>query len=201
MPVKRYNFKFMKKSLGGVLLLLMLSVDLLYGQIKQADSIFHYKPKPFTPPVEAVIKGMIYSPAQVFIASDIYGHKHNLASYRGKYVLMWFLDKDCVLCEEGLGMLDSIKTKYGDRIVVFAFFNDSKQQLLDRLKGKKPLYYPMYNSKIFGEMMYAGSLSYPRMFLIDRQGFIIKILPAEFFKSNPDYKKSVIQILDEATSK
>jgi thiol-disulfide isomerase/thioredoxin len=120
----------------------------------------------------------------VFYAPDIYSKNHNLSEYYGKNVILWFSNVDCIICDDGLEVLSEIKEKQGDKIEVFSFSNDGKRELLEKYKDKIPNFNVMYNSKIFGEMMYAGSLKYPRLFFINKEGYITKVIPAETLKND-----------------
>ncbi len=167
------------------------------GQFEMADSTGNRVViKPFSPPVGAVIQDLLYSQAKIFLAPDIYGTNHNLLDSRGKSVIVFFTKKDCANCEDGLKALEELKKEFGDKIEIFAFSNDSKNNLLQYYIAK-PDYNVMFNSKIFGEMMYAGSLGYPRLFYINKQGYITKIMPGETFEQTNKIEELILKTVRE----
>jgi len=167
------------------------------GQFEMADSSNRVVIKPFSPPVGAVIQDLLYTQAKVFLAPDIYGVNHNLLNYRGKSVVLYFIKKDCSGCEKGLKALEELKEEFGDRLEIFAFSNDSKKNLLRRYPNIKPSYNAMFNSKIFGEMMYAGSLGYPRLFYINKEGYTTKIIPGEAFEQTNNIRELILKTIRE----
>lgn len=178
-----------------ILLNSLVFTTAIFGQFERVDSINTVVIKPFTPPVNTVINDLIYSRAKIFYAPDIYSKIHNLSEYSGKDVILWFSDVDCELCDSGLDVLSEIKEKQGDKLEIFSFSNDEKSELIEKYKDKIPNYNVMYNSKIFGEMMYAGSLKYPRFFLINSEGYIVKVLPAETLLQS-DVKAVLNNVMD-----
>ncbi len=175
----------------------VISTSIALGQFEMADSTNKVVIKPFSPPVGAVIQNLLYTPAKVFLAPDIFGDNHNLLDYRGKSVVLYFIKKDCASCNEGLKSLNELKNILGENIVIFAFSNESKKKLLEYYKGKRQDYNIMFNSKVFGEMMYAGSLGYPRLFYIDREGYTTKIIPSETFNNSVDIEKLIIKTISD----
>ncbi len=153
----------------------------LYAQFETVDSINKVIFKKFSPPVSAVVEDMLYTQAQVFEAKDIYGKKYNLLEFRGKTVVVYFWNLDCDICIENLTKLDSIKTELGEKIEVFAFADEGKETLLSYFQQKNSDIHQMYKGKMLGEFMYGGSLGYPRLFLINKDGYIVRILPKEYF--------------------
>ncbi len=180
-----------------VFIYFVISASIALGQFEMADSTNKVIIKPFSPPVGAVIQNLLYTPAKIFLAPDIFGVNHNLLDYRGKSVVLYFINEDCASCVEGLNALDDLKKILGDDIVIFAFSNSSRKKLLDYYKGKKQNYNIMFNSKVFGEMMYAGSLGYPRLFYIDKQGYTTKIIPSETFDISTDIKNFIIKTISD----
>ncbi len=185
---------FLRKLIPAILLFISVSA---FSQFEMADSSNRVIIKPFSPPVGAVIQDMLYTQAKVFLAPDIFEKNHNLLNYRGKSVLLYFIKKDCYNCENGLEALKELKKHYGNRIEIFAFSNESKNSLLKAYKHLNPGYNVMFNSKIFGEMMYAGSLGYPRLFYINKEGYTTKIIPEETFDQTSNTKDLILKTIQE----
>jgi len=177
-----------------IFFLSVLYVSSLFGQFERVDSINTVIIKPFTPPVNAVINDLLYSRAKIFYAPDIYSENHNLTEYLGKNVILWFSEKDCTICDDGLDVLSKLKEDHTENLVIFSFSNEGKTELIEKYKNKIPNFNVMYNSKIFGEMMYAGSLKYPRLFFINEEGYITKVIPAETLKN--DVKFVINKLID-----
>ncbi len=165
------------------------------GQIKQADSINKVKFKPFSPPVRDVISNILYSQAQIFMAPDIYGETHNLKESRGKKVILWFndLEQD----DTYISALQNISDFYKDELEVFYFSNESKRSLLEKYGDKDYFINIMFNAKMLADAQYASSLGTPRMFLLDDDGYIIKILPQEHIDQVVDIKSELGAIIKE----
>jgi len=68
---------------------------------------------------------------------------------------------------------------------------------LRQYSNEKPNYNAMFNSKIFGEMMYAGSLGYPRLFYIDKEGYTTKIIPGETFEQTKNIGDLILKTIRE----
>lgn len=168
-----------------------------FGQIDEIDSIHKVEFKPFSPPVKEVIDNLLFTQAQVFMAPDITGKSHNLLNYRGKTVLLWFWKMDNQVSKNGLNVLSEIKNIYGDKLEIFAFANDKKKELLEYFKDKDINYNIMFNSGVFAEMMYGGNLGFPRLFLINPDGYIVKILSQEYLEKSTDLQKDIYKIIDE----
>ncbi len=165
------------------------------GQIKQADSINKVQFKPFSPPVRDVISNMLYSQAQVFMAPDIYGKTHNLQESRGKKVILWFndLEQD----DTYISALQNISDLYKDELEVFYFSNESKKSLLEKYGDKDYFINIMFNAKMLADAQYASSLGNPRMFVLDDDGYIVKILPQEHIDQVVDIKSDINGIMKE----
>lgn len=181
-------------------IIIIFSINIT-GQIKEVDSVYKVVFKPFSPPVKAVVDDMLYTQAQVFMAPDIYGKSHNLLNYRGKPILLWFWKPDCQVSLKGLDALGKLKNTFGNKIDIFAFANESKKELLEHFKGESINYYVMFNSNIFAEMMYAGSLGFPRLFLINPDGYIVKILPQEYLELSTNLKEVFYNLVNDLQQK
>ncbi len=179
------------------LLFFIFFFDSGFAQIQEADSVNKVVFQPFSPPVQAVIENMIYTQAKIFEVHDLEGNVQNLLNYRGKFVLIYFWKKDCEECISQLDTISALKDTLGTEIAIFAFADNSKKEIQDFFKTHKYNYHVLYNAKMFGEMMYAGSLGYPRMFFINRDGYIVKILPPEFFYNTANSYSKISGIIKD----
>jgi len=186
---------YIGKNLLFVIFNVLFFSSIASSQLNSVDSINKVIIRPFTPPVGAVIQDMMYTQAKIFLAPDIYNKSHNLLNYRGKDVILWFMSTNCENCIVGLEALDIIKEKYGNNIEIFAFSNDKKVNLIKKYQNRQKGFNIMYNSKIFGEMMYAGSLGYPRLFLINKEGYISKVIPEETMET--DVKRVILKLIND----
>jgi peroxiredoxin len=101
---------------------------------------------------------------------------HDLADYRGKIVLLEFMQTDCPECRDFAPVLNSIQQKYGDKVEILAVANAPKdnQDTIAQYIQKHKISYPVLFDQ--GQMAYSYILkptfSNPALFLIDENGII-----------------------------
>jgi peroxiredoxin len=101
---------------------------------------------------------------------------HDLADYRGKVVLLEFMQTDCPHCASFCDTLSEVQRRYGDKVailsVVFAGHDDAAKT--DRYAAAHDVTYPILFDQ--GQMEYSyvrkGNVENPYLFLIDPNGFI-----------------------------
>jgi len=110
-----------------------------------------------------------------FSLVDSKGIEHDLADYRGKLVLLEFIQTTCPHCATVAENLQKAQEKYGGKIAVLAVVNhpDDPNTVQQFIAGHKITYPILFDS---GQMAYSyvlsGNLQYPRMFMIDAGGTI-----------------------------
>ncbi len=169
------------KLIGFIILILPLS---LTGQIKSAEVKYEVEPFDFTPPETALIDQFLDKKAENFLANDMLGNAQSISQYLGKNVLLAFVDLDNNYGVFVLEALDKINKKEDVQCISFLYGTkaDCKKKLED-YRFTLPL---IPNGKIFGTAVYAEDLGTPRVFCIDKEGVIKKVIPERMIKSRDD---------------
>ena len=101
---------------------------------------------------------------------------HDLADYRGKLVVLEFMQTTCPHCATFAGILNEVQQKYGDRVVILAVANsaqDNQTTVAQYISGHKVRYPILFDA---GQMAYSYFLSQsfdnPHIYLIDAYGTI-----------------------------
>jgi peroxiredoxin len=101
---------------------------------------------------------------------------HDLADYRGKIVILEFMQTDCAHCAEFAPALNQVQKQYGDKVqilaVAFAGHDDAAKT--DRYAAAHDILYPILFDQ--GQMEYSyvrkNTVENPCVFLIDGNGVI-----------------------------
>jgi peroxiredoxin len=128
-----------------------------------------------------------------FCLIDTSGQWQDLADYRGKIVLVEFMQTTCPHCAAFSTVLNGLKQKYGDKLAVLAIANppvDSPQTMAQFAAGHK-LTYPLLLDQ--GQVAYSyvrvPSLDLPTVYLVDGNGMIRNfwvngVLTKDIFEGN-----------------
>ena len=101
--------------------------------------------------------------------------EHDLADYRGKLVLLVFMQTTCPHCAAFADLLQQTQDKYGSRIAVLAVVNppDEPGKVKDFISGHRITYPILFDS---GQVAYSyvltGTLLFPHLYMIDGGGII-----------------------------
>lgn len=149
----------------------------------------------FTPPTKDLIASFEGFPSVPFLAPDIKGTEHFLGNYKGKNVVLWFWKLDCTSCVSQIKDLNVLQSRYRDKLQIISLSDNSKAEMLDFIKST-PVDFPIiYKAKTLGDGPYAGELGYPRMFVINEFGVIVKVLPSEAFTDSTNTLGALESIL------
>ncbi len=136
----------------------------------------------FDPPDSAFIADFIGKKAMAFRAKDMRQNEQYLGDHLDTPTLLWFWKTPCSLCVDILPGISAIHEEFVDAISLISFADDDRATLAEFLQNH-PIDFPIIpNAGIFGEGAYAKDLGYPRLFFIDTQGKISKVLPETFFR-------------------
>jgi peroxiredoxin len=98
----------------------------------------------------------------------------DLADYRGKIVLLEFMQTTCPHCSAFADILRQAEQKYGNRIQVLAVVKapeDNASTVAEFVKAHKSSYPILFDA---GQMMFSylrsGSLTFPHLYIIDANG-------------------------------
>ena len=127
-----------------------------------------------------------------FCLIDTSGQWQDLADYRGKIVLVEFMQTNCPHCATFSAVLNGLKSKYGDKLAVLAIANppDNPQTMMQFVKDHK-LTYPLLLDQ--GQVAYSyvrsPSFDLPGVVLIDANGMIRNqwqnsVLTKDIFEGN-----------------
>jgi peroxiredoxin len=110
-----------------------------------------------------------------FSLVDSKAQEHDLADYRGKLVLLAFIQTTCPHCATFAEILQQTQEKYGDRVAVLAVVTppDDPGKVNAFIAGHKVTYPILFDS---GQMSYSyvlsQNLNFPQLFIIDGAGAI-----------------------------
>ena len=128
-----------------------------------------------------------------FCLIDSSGQWQDLADYRGKIVLVEFMQTTCPHCAAFSTVLNGLKLKFGDKLAVLAIANppvDNPQTMMQFVKAHK-LTYPLLLDQ--GQVAYSyartPSIDLPTVYLIDANGMIRNswvdgVLTKDIFEGN-----------------
>jgi peroxiredoxin len=110
-----------------------------------------------------------------FCLIDSSGQWQDLADYRGKVVLVEFMQTTCPHCAAFSTVLNGLKLKYGEKLAVLAIANppDSPQTMTQFVNGHK-LAYPLLldQGQAAASYVRSPSVDLPALYLIDGNGMI-----------------------------
>jgi len=111
-----------------------------------------------------------------FCLIDSNGQWQDLADYRGKVVIVEFMQTTCPHCAPFSTVLNGLKQKYGDKLAILAIANppvDTPQTMMKFSQDHK-LTYPLLFDQ--GQVAYAyvrnPSFELPMLYLVDGNGMI-----------------------------
>src|ERR1051326_6348810 len=101
---------------------------------------------------------------------------HDLADYRGRLVILEFMQTTCPHCASFAGILNQIQQKYGDKVAILAVANsshDNQTTVAQYISGHQVRYPVLFDA---GQMAYSylrsTSFDNPHIHLIDGNGII-----------------------------
>jgi peroxiredoxin len=110
-----------------------------------------------------------------FSLVDSKGVEHDLADYRGKPVLLAFIQTTCPHCATFADKLELAQQKYGNKIAILAIVTppDDPGKVMAFVAGHKITYSILFDS---GQASYSyvlsQNLTFPKLFTIDGAGMI-----------------------------
>jgi len=110
-----------------------------------------------------------------FSLVDSKGVEHDLADYRGKLVLLAFIQTTCPHCATFAEILQQAQQRYGDKIAVLAVVTppDDPGKVNAFLAGHKITYPILFDSaKMSYSYVLTQNLNFPQLFIIDAGGAI-----------------------------
>ena len=112
--------------------------------------------------------------APVFSITDINGQKLDLASYRGKVVLLDFWATWCAPCRTEIPHFIAMQNKYGSQgLQIIGISLDDSADPVKKYYAEQKMNYPVAVGDDKLASSYGGVLGLPVAFIIDRQGKIL----------------------------
>ncbi len=131
------------------------------------------------------------------MANDMQQTEQYLGDYIGRTTLLWFWNTKEIQCLEQIGKLNRLAAQFPHRLGIVSFADESRTEMEEFLKNVVVDFPIIPNASMFGEGAYASDLGYPRMFILDSQGKIQKILPASFFEIHSDSFDAIQGVIEE----
>ena len=110
-----------------------------------------------------------------FCLIDTTGQWRDLADYRGKIVLVEFMQTTCPHCAAFSAVLNGLKVKYADRLTILAVANppDTPQMMQQFVTGHKLTYPLLYDQgQVAASYVRSPSVDLPTVYLVDANGMI-----------------------------
>jgi cytochrome c biogenesis protein CcmG, thiol:disulfide interchange protein DsbE len=110
-----------------------------------------------------------------FCLIDSTGQWQDLADYRGKIVLLEFMQTSCPHCADFSAVLNGLKLKYADKLAILAIANPpDNPQTMSQFVSAHKLTYPLLLDQGQAAMSYVRSsgMDLPTVYLIDSGGMI-----------------------------
>ena len=111
-----------------------------------------------------------------FCLIDSTGQWHDLADYRGKLVILEFMQTTCPHCAAFANILKEAQQKYGERIAIISMVTapDSPATMVQYVNGHKLTYPVLFDQgQAMASYVRKNSLDFPTMYLIDANGAIV----------------------------
>ena len=125
--------------------------------------------------VSALVAADASRPAQRFLLPDVKGHDHDFNEYRGKVVVLEFMQTACPHCGAFTSVLKEAQQRYGDRVAIVSLVNPpDTPTTVSNFIAAHQINYPILLDA--GRVAYAyirrPAFDIPYLFLIDAGGTI-----------------------------
>src|ERR1700722_7427971 len=114
-----------------------------------------------------------------FSLSDSHFQQHDTQDYRGKVLIVEFMQTTCPVCQRLTDTLVQVKAKYGDKIGVMSVLTlPDNFQTVDKFAADRKIPWPMLFDS--GQVMMSylkvtpanPKVEFPHLFIVDREGTI-----------------------------
>ena len=127
-----------------------------------------------------------------FCLIDTSGQWQDLADYRGKILLVEFMQTNCPHCASFSAVLNALKLKYADKLAILSIADppDNPQTMMQFVNGHK-LAYPLLldQGQVAASYVRSSGIDLPAVYLIDANGMIRNswqngVLTKDIFEGN-----------------
>ncbi len=127
-----------------------------------------------------------------FCLADSNGQWHDLADYRGKVVVVEFMQTTCPHCADFSKVLGGVAAKYGPRVQVLsiALPNDTPQMIQSYVRGHGVTWPHLYDQgQVAASYVRASGMNFPTVYLVDQGGMLAghweySVLATGFFEGD-----------------
>lgn len=115
-----------------------------------------------------------------FQAFDMNGNTHFLPEYKGKVVVIAFWATGDETSRQQIKSLNRVKQEFSsEEVAVISFAEEDKADLVSFLENNKIEYPVIPNSRPLGEIGYGSDLGTSRIFIVDKEGVVQKVMITE----------------------
>lgn len=180
--------------------LILLAITILSFNLNGQDH-FLVELEERTPDVKDLVQSYEGFSSIPFMAADMTGKQQSLLDYRGKNVILWFWNTECVACENQLDELNLLQQKYGKELQILSLIDESKADATPFVNTKAIDFPVIPNSKTLADGPYSGDMGYPRIFILDDKGVIRWVFPEKAmeadFKTYRVLETLIVQLINE----
>lgn len=132
------------------------------------------------PQAAADPQGLLHRQAPQFRRNDLNGRRIDLATYRGKVVLLTFWATWCAPCQIEMPQFIQWQKQYGpEGLQILGISMDDDAAPVRRITRRKGVNYPIVMGDAKLAKQYGGVMGLPVSMLIDRRGEIVAIYQGE----------------------
>jgi peroxiredoxin len=110
-----------------------------------------------------------------FSLPDVKAELHDLADFRGKVVLLEFMQTTCPHCDAFTGVLARVQQRYGDRVAIVSIVNppDTQRQVTPYIAAHQITYPVLFDcGQVAFSYLRTPRFDIPHVYLIDANGGI-----------------------------
>jgi peroxiredoxin len=110
-----------------------------------------------------------------FSLPDLKADQHDLADYRGKVVILEFMQTTCPHCAAFVEVLDKVQRKFGNKVGILAVVNppDNQQAVAAYITGHKIAYPILFDcGRVAFSYLRKVQFDLPQVYVIDANGTI-----------------------------
>lgn len=156
----------------------------LVQSVTAQNGFFQVEFEKFSPDAQQMITMMEGNPTEPFDAPDVTGTIQKLEDYQGQYLLLWFWDVQDELCQSQVDGFNLMHQFFENEVQVLGFTYDNADVTTSFLARRAADFPIIPNSFKLGELRYGSELGQGRVFLIGKDGVVIKAIPRQFFEEN-----------------
>ena len=128
-------------------------------------------------------------PPMPFQAFDMKGKTHFLPEYKGKVIIIAFWAVGDEVSRHQIKSLNRLKQEFNsDQVEIISLAEEDKSDLVSFLKKNKVDYPVIPNSKPLGEIGYGGEFGTSRIFIVDQNGVVKKVIISKSEEELETYK-------------